>query len=188
MELFRFRAGEGLENDIANAVLDALTDDKPVGAAVIDVLTEAAISRYSEKISAMLRRAGVEIENYEALDAEKLIEILSAALGYDLSDISEDGIIGAVDAEISRRVSQVIGFEVSSVLNAGSLATDIENAIVQMATERGAGGLVSSKLLKRLRIASTWARAGYDAADRRKVMLSVAQRRYRATNRMVWVS
>ena len=184
-ELFRFRAGEGLENDIANAVLDALTDDAPIGAAVLDVLTENAINRYSDKISAMLRRGGIEIEDGEPLGAAKLLEVLGAALGYDLEDLSESGFVGAVDAEISRRVSEAIGFEVSSVLDAGALASDIEAALIER-VEGGAGGLVSARLLKRLKEAATWSRAGYDAESRRKVLMSVAQRRYRQSNRMVW--
>lgn len=185
-ELFRFRAGDGLENDIANAVLDALTDDQPVGAAVIEVLTENAIARYSDKISAMLRRGGIEIEDGEPLDAAKLLEVLGAALGYDLEDLSESGFVGAVDAEISRRVSGAIGFEVSSVLDAGALASDIEAALIERVSGGGAGGLVSARLLKRLKDAGTWARAGYDTESRRKVLMSVAQRKYRQSNRMVW--
>lgn len=185
-ELFRFRAGEGLENDIANAVLDALTDDKNVSAAVVDVLTENAIERYSDKISAMLRRGGIEIEDGEPLNAAKLLEVLGAALGYDLDDISESGIVGAVDAQISRRVSEAIGFEVVSVLDAGGLASDIEAALIERVSGGGAGGLVSLGLLKRLKDAGTWSRAGYDAESKRKVLLSVAQRRYRRSNRMVW--
>lgn len=185
-ELFRFRAGEGLENDIANAVLDALTDDQPMGAAVLQVLTENAISRYSDKISAMLRRGGIEIEDGEPLDAAKLLEVMGAALGYDLEDLSESGFVGAVDAEISRRVSEAIGFEVASVLDAGALAADIEAALIERISGGGAGGLVSAKLLKRLKDAGTWSRAGYDAESRRKVLMAVAQRRYRQSNRMVW--
>lgn len=185
-ELFRFRAGEGLENDIANAVLDALTDDAPIGAAVLDVLTENAINRYSDKISAMLRRGGIEIENGAPLDAAKLQEVLGAALGYDLGDLSESGIVDAVDAEAARRVSAAIGFEVQSVLNAAALASDIEAALIERVTAGGAGGLVSARLLKRLKDAGTWARAGYDAAERRKVLMTVAQRKYRQSNRMVW--
>lgn len=186
-ELFRFRAGEGLENDIANAVLDALTDDEPVGAAVLQVLTESAIERYSDKISAMLRRGGIEIENGEPLDAAKLLEVLGEALGYDLEDLSESGFIGAVDAEISRRMSEAIGFEVVSVLDAGALASDIEAALIERVGS-GTGGLVSARLLRRLKDAGTWSRAGYDAEARRRVMLSVAQRRYRVENKMVWVT
>lgn len=185
-ELYRFRAGEGVERDIANAILDALTDDKPVGSAVIEALTESAINRYSDKISAMLRRGGVEIANDEPLDAAKLIEVLSAALGYSLDDLSESGFVGAVDTEAARRVSEVIGFTVSSVLDVGALVSDIENGIVEHVTNGGAGGLVGAKLLKRLKDAATWERAGYDKESRRRVLLTVAQRKFRQSNRMVW--
>lgn len=186
-ELYRFRAGEGLENDIANAVLDALTDDTSVSDAVLEVLTENAIERYSDKISAMLRRGGIEIENGEPLDAAKLLEVLGDALGYDLEDLSETGFVGAVDAEISRRMSEAIGFEVASVLDAGALASDIEAALIERVGS-GTGGLVSARLLRRLKDAGTWSRAGYDTEARRRVMLTVAQRRYRVENKMVWVT
>lgn len=186
MELLRFRAGEGLERDIANAMLDALSNDTSPSQGVIDALTENAINRYGDKISAMLRRGGVEIANDEPLDAAKLTEILTGALGYDLSDLSVDGVVQAVDGEASKRLSEAIGFEVNSVLDAGALAADIEAAIIERVSEGGAGGLVSAKLLKRLKESATWSRAGYDAEARRRVMLTVAQRTYRKSNELVW--
>jgi hypothetical protein len=180
-ELYRFRAGEGLENDIANAILDALTDDLPVGQAVIDALTDNAINRYSDKISAMLRRGGIEIDNDTPLDAAKLVEVLTDALGYDLDDLSSEGVVAAVDAEISRRVSEATGVDIQSVLSVSEIESAIQSAIVG-----GAGGIVSAKLLTRLKNAATWSRAGYDGEARRRVLMAIAQKKYRRTNRMVW--
>ena len=180
------RVARGFENDIAFELGRYLSEGKSLTDSAINILLDAGINRYSDKLTAMLRRGGVEIEDGEKIDAETVGKLLSRGLDYDLDDLSEGGVISAVDTEVSRRVSEVIGFEVASVLDAEALASELEAAIVERVGAGGASGLVSAKLLKRLKDAATWSRAGYDDFDRRRVLMSVAQRRYRQSNRMVW--
>ena len=183
VELLRFRAGEGLERDIANAVLDAVTDDLPVGQAVIDVLVDNAVTRYSDKITAMLRRGGIEIEDGKEFTPETLLEVINKAVGYDIDNVSVDGIVDAVDAEISRRVSEATGLQVDTVLSVDALKRSIIEAIGDASTLRGAAGVVNPSLLRRLRDANTWKNSGY---DKKTVLNAMAQRRYRKNNVWTW--
>lgn len=180
------RVAAGFENDIAFELGQAMASGLGVVDSVKSVLFDAGMRRYSDKVTAMLRRGGLEIEDGEKLDADMLAKLLSRGFDFDFSELSEDGIVGAVDAEVSRRVSEVIGFEVSSVLSADALASSIEAALVERVGNSGAGGLVSYKLLLRLKDAATWARAGYGQAEKRLVLMAAAQNRYRQNNRMVW--
>lgn len=182
IELLRFRAGEGLERDIANAVLDALSEDAPVTSAIVDALIKNALERYSDKISAMLRRGGFDVENDEPLTVDDVKDIAQRALGFELDSLDPDAIMQAVDGMAAERLSSALGVEIDSVLN---LDEAMENAALQVFAE-GAGGLVSASLYARAKRAATWARAGYDKAGIKQVQNVLSQRRYRRSNVYGW--
>ena len=184
-QLLRFRAGEGVENDIANAILDALTNDSSVVDGVVEVVLDAAIERYSDKLTAALRRAGVEIEDGAVMDVETITELVSRFSGFEIEDLSADGIIAAVDAKLVERLQAALGVTVSTVINTDVLLSDLEAAAVE-AFESGAGGLVSRAMYARARAAATWARAGYGQGERKAVQNALNQRRYRKSNVEVW--
>lgn len=180
--LARFRAGEGIENDIANAILDALTNDESVTDAVVEVVLDRAIERYQGHIAAMLRRGGFDVEDGEPITVELLMEKISAATGLDLDDLSIDAITAAVDTLAADRLSNALGIEVSTVIDTATLLDELEAAAVAAFAD-GAAGLVPRGLYNRARNAATWARLG---VDKKQVQNVLAQRKYRQSNIYDW--
>lgn len=180
--LARFRAGEGIENDIANAILDALTNDEPVTDAVVQVLLDSAIERYQGHIAAMLRRGGFDVEDGEPITIDLLMERISAATGLELDDLSIESITSAVDSLAAERLSSALGIDVSTVMDTGTLLDELEAGAVAAFAD-GASGLVSSRLYNQARNAATWARLG---VDKKQVQNVLAQRKYRQSNIYDW--
>lgn len=186
--IFRERVGDGMGRDIVDAVLDALRDDEPVSDAVIDLLTDKAIERYSDKIGALFRRAGIDVEDGEVFTPERLGEIFEQQTGIpadSIGDLSPEVVLEAIDRDISAKLSEELGFEIDSVFNGDALAQALQDGI-DTKIEELEGNLekyLDAAKIRNLRRKATWARSGLDA---RTVQNCLAQRAWRQSNKWVY--
>lgn len=186
--IFKERVGEGMERDIANAILDAMRDDKPVSDAVIDLLTEKAIERYSEKIGAMFRRAGIDVEDGEIFTPERLGEIFEEQTGIpadSIGDLTPEIVLEAIDRDISGKLSAELGFEIESVFNGDALAQALQQGI-DAKIEQLEGNIekyLDAATIRNLRRKATWSRSGLNA---RTVQNCLAQRSWRQSNKWIY--
>lgn len=186
LKLYKYRAGEGYERELATAAWEAFKRGDDITAAVTSDLIDRGINRYSDKIGSMLRRGGFDVEDGEVLTASKIAQIVSDKTGLDLSDMSPDGVKQAVDTWAAARLSERLGLTVTTVLDIDALKLQIDAAVTEAIASGAALELVSKRLRARAGRVATWARAGYDESTQRKVMMAIAQKKYRRNNRMVW--
>ena len=179
------RVAAGFENDIVFEVGEAMASGQGVTDAVASVLLARGIARYSDKITAMLRRGGMDIDDGQQVDETLIAAMVSRGFDFDFDDLSEAGIVDAIDSYAAGRLSDALGFTVSSIKDVDSLFADLQAGAVE-AFQEGAGGLVSAALYGRAREAATWERAGYDLEARRRVQVAIAQRKYRRSNLWTW--
>lgn len=189
IEIFSDRVGRGYIYEFAE-ILSAANDR---GIGVSDIIRERivqrGIDRYSDKITAAMRRGGVDMEDGEQLTEDKLRDILAEQMGVardTLDGLNQDTILAEIDREASAKLSGALGFDVGSVLDADALAASIEAGLAER-MEAMLDGQVEKYLpvetLKRLRVAATWARSGL---DRRTVQNALAQRAWRESSKWVY--
>jgi hypothetical protein len=186
--IYTFRAGEGYERDLATAAWDAFKRGDDITACVTEELIDRGVARYSDKIGSMLRRGGFDVADGEVLTVGKIVQLVSYKTGLELDDLSEEGILKAVDKWAAQRLSAEIGFAVSTVLNAETLKAEIDDAVREAISSGAALALIPMGARAKASRVASWVRAGYDAGSQRKVMMAIAQKKYRRGNRMVWVS
>lgn len=150
---------------------------------VQDQLVQMAIDRYSDKIRAALGRAGLDV------DGELTIESIKAAViektGLELSDLSPDAMVAAVDQLAARRLSDELGVEVAT-LAGGGLADAVRSGVRQSLADGKVPRILGRQLSGQVRAAMTWKRGGFDPLDRKRIMGKVYQKRYRRHNVEVW--
>jgi hypothetical protein len=188
MKILKLRAGEGYERDLAGAAWEAFKRGDDITGAVSAELIDRGVERYRDKIGAMLRRGGFEVENGEVLTVEKIAAIVGEKTGLELTDLTEAGVLEAVDKWAAARLSHELGITVTSVLNVDVLKAEIEAAVTEAIASGAALALISQRLRAKAGRTMTWSRAGYDESMQRKVMMRIAQKKYRRHNKMVWVT
>lgn len=190
IEIFSDRVGRGYIYEFGQILSES--NDRGVGVSDIirERIVQRGIDRYSDKITAAMRRGGVDIEDGEPLTEDKLRDILAEQMGVakeTLDGLNSESILAEIDREASARLSDALGFDVGSLLDADALAANIEAGL----TERLEGMLdeqieryLPAATIKRLRVAATWARSGL---DKRTVQNTLAQRAWRQSNKLVYV-
>lgn len=187
-EIFHDRVGRGYIYEFGQILSEA--NDRGVGVSDIirERIVQRGIDRYSDKITAAMRRGGVDIEDGEILTPERLSEILEKQTGVAVDKISEltpDMVIEAIDREVSKKLSDELGFQIDSVFNGDALAQSLQ-AGIDAKIEELEGNLekyLDAATIRNLRRKATWARSGLDA---RKVQNCLAQRAWREGNRWMY--
>lgn len=185
--IFKDRAGEGVENNLADIILDA--PNGGVTDAVIEELTNRTIDRYSDKIGALLRRGGIDIEDGERLTPERLGQIFEEQSGIavnTIGDLNPDAVVAAIDKEASDRLSEALGFDVGSVFDGDALAAAIQAGLqekIESMLDDELEKYLPAATLRMLRRRATWQRSGLDP---KTVQNALAQRTWRESNRWVY--
>ena len=186
--ILKERVGDGAARDIVDAVLDALRDDTPVSDAVLDVLTDKVIERYSNKIGALFRRAGIDVEDGELFTPERLGQIFEEQTGIPVGSIGElnsEMVLQAIDRDISQKLSEELGFQIGSVFDGDALVLALQDGIEAKieALEGNIDKYLDVATIRNLRRKATWARSGLDP---KTVQNCLAQRAYRRSNKWVY--
>lgn len=190
IEIFRERVGRGYIYEFGEIVSEA--NDRGVGVSDIirERIVQRGIDRYSDKITAALRRGGVDIEDGERLTEDKLRDIFAEQSGIakdKLDSLNSETILAEVDREASERLSDALGFDVGSIRDAEALAANIEaglQAKVESMLEDQLEKYLPQKMIARLRARATWQRRGLDP---RTVQNTLAQRSWRKSNKWTYV-
>lgn len=183
------RANGGLRGDILEAILDnyfvnGMSIQESLNA-VQDQIIQAGIDRYADKIGNALARAGLVIDGPLSVEAIKAAVVEKS--GLDLSDLSPEGMLGAVDSLAARRLSDEIGIEVASIRGA-DLGETIKAGVAQAVAEGRAAKLLGRAMSGKVRKLATWNRAGVAVpVQSTRIAQKVYQKRYRRRNKEVWV-
>ena len=186
------RENAGMAGDILGMIEDAYfeqgMDLQDAINSVQDQLIQRAIDRYSDKIRAALARAGLDLP-----DGELTLEAIKGAVidktGLDLTDLTPDAMVAAVDRLASDRLSVAIGVQVASVMNGATLADNIRAGVAKAITAGRGMALLTNGLSQRARVEMTWNRAGITTEQQRRRVLSAwYQKKYRRTHVEVWVT
>lgn len=181
------RAKLGALNDAVNAVWDRYAAGEDLQPAIADAIADAVIKRYEVKLRNGLSRAGVELEEGERLDADKIKQIIEDRTGLELESLSPATVVQAVDKKLAARLSEKLGTQVTSVLNKDTLIAELREYVVEELRSGRAAALISRKALKAARRMATLKRAESDAAELRRASGAEYQKRYRRTHKQQWV-
>jgi hypothetical protein len=185
LDVYFDRSSAGWIGDLAVNVRRALNRDTTVADVYIQDLIDAGIGRFSDNITAALRRGGFDVEDGEVLTPEKMGQIFEEQTGLPVDSITQlnaDDVVAEIDRQASEKLSEALGFDVGSLLDADALARSIQDGIEQKISELSTDDLeqyLPAGSLDRLRARQTWERYGM---DRRTVQNCLAQRKYRKSN------
>lgn len=186
---FKFdRAKAGTVLDIAVAVTDRLIEGAEVDDALEAELSERAVARYEPHLRAAFERYGVPIEQDAPITVDTLLGAIKLKTGLEIEELSVDGVTSAVDGEVSRRVSSLLGVEIDSMM----VLDKVKEALVKSAVEAVASGratrLISKAIIRRIRSGATWSQQGVPTDDRKTILNREYQRRWRKKYKQVWLS
>ena len=180
------RADSGLALDMARNIYESIKDGGEVSEAVRDEMVNQAIERFTPHVAAALRRAGIDVPEGEKLSLETIRQIINAKTGLDIEELTEESIAQAVDAKMAARLSEVLGVEVSTVLDAETLKEEVKAGALEAIQSGRATKLISAAMIRAVRAAATWKRAGVPVDERRKYLQRWYAKKYRRTHRQVW--
>lgn len=187
-EIFNLRVGKGYIRDFGEIVAEAYDSDRSISEVAREFIVQRGIDRYADKITAALRRGGVDIDDDVQLTEDKLRDIVAEQMGIakdKLDNLSEEVILGEIDRQISEKLSAELGFEIESVFNGDALAQALQQGI-DAKIEQLEGNIekyLDAATIRNLRRKATWARSGLDA---RTVQNCLAQRSWRQSNKWIY--
>ena len=152
-----------------------------VGRLVADV----ALRHYDRRIRAYFARFGVDIGD-DVLTVESIREKVRAATGLEIEELTPQGIADALERPLAAAVSELMGFEITSVFDQGQFKEQVKAHVLARLIDGEGGGVLRGQTLHRLREAATYARAGAGPAERRRLLNRAYQRKFRKSNRQTW--
>jgi hypothetical protein len=189
IEIFSDRVGRGYIYEFGQILAEANDRGMTVAEVTRELIVQRGIDRYSDKITAALRRGGVDIEDGERLTEDKLRDIFAEQSGIakdKLDSLNTETILSEIDRQASERLSDAMGFDVGSIRDAEALAANIEAGLkerVESMLEDELEKYLPEKMMARLRARATWQRSGLDP---RTVQNALAQRTWRQSNKWVY--
>lgn len=181
------RANAALINEIIDQTVDAWiggADFDECLSAAKEQIADAAVKHHGDKVRAALARAGIEIPEGE-LTVEGVREALQAKSGLEIEEFSAAGILKAVDAEMAKKLTEVTGIEIESVVG-NDLQTTIKVG-VRAALRDGMGyRLIGVLMQNRARKLATLKRLGSNQAELTKFRNRQYQAKYSRTHKQAW--
>jgi len=163
-------------------------EDQDLGDAMKAELVDLAMERLRPRITAAMRRAGLPIEDGEDLSEDTIRRAINERLGIEIEELTPDGIRAALDQRMAGEVSRLLGVDVSAddLADAETLRARLLDAVKDAVASGRANKLISRALIRSVRRAATWARAGVPAEDRGAILNRYYQKRYRRKHVQVW--
>lgn len=182
------RANAGLINDIIDATIDqwiAGSDFEDCLASAQSQIADAALEKHGDNVRAGLARAGLELSP-GPLSVLAISEAVTQKTGLDFGDLSPESVLLAVDGMIARRLSEVSGVEIDSVIGA-SLQDSIKAGVRAALRSGQAKKILGVVMNRRARRLATLKRLGSDEQELRKLRNRQYQAKYRRTHKLEWV-
>jgi hypothetical protein len=180
------RANEGMANDILDLVFDnyfnGMSFEEALAAAQ-DELAAKAIERYGEKIRASLSRAGLEIDG--VLSIESIEAAIVAKTGLEMDSLTHENILDAADKIAAKKISSLMGVEITSVLN-GGLEVGVRGAVAAAIASGAAATVLMGGMSAVVRRSVTWIKAGVQKSEIQKIEAAIGQKKYRRKHKLVW--
>lgn len=185
------RENSGTINRLADQIVDDWVDGQDFSVALERArseLVEEVAGRYSDRIRNALRRAGLQVEEGDILTPDRIKEIVGEQAGIDFDDLQAGGVVSGMDRLLAKRLSSMIGIEVTTVADGAALRAALEVGIKEALLNGTAERIISSVLERRARAAATWAREGVkNKADRARLERRAYQIEYAKTHSQIWV-
>lgn len=175
--------------DIVQACIDLKLDgDMTWSDAVAQLVAEKALQKYQGHIRAAFARVGVELAADEIITVPVLLRVIEQKSGLQVESLSSEGVMAAIDGQLSAQLSARLGVAVPSVMGG---VDAIKDALISAAKEAVSSGratkLITAAMIKKIRTVKTFDGAGITTEEeKRKVMARIYQKRYRRHNREVW--
>lgn len=147
-----------------------------------------ALSKYDSRVRAKLRSLGLQVPETGPLTVMQLRDGLRDKTGLEFEELTADSISSALDKQIAKQLSAKLGFEVTTVFDAAALKGQVKAAIVEKLKDGTALGLIKGASLTALRRAATFAKAGIDPVQAKKIQNQRRQKKYRRNHELVWVN
>lgn len=182
------RANVSTSIDMAESLWDAKKEGVGWGEAAAELVAEKAVERYQVGIAAAFARYGVDFEPGEKITLQTLLTAIEGKTGLSIQTLTPDGVLSAVDDRVSGRMSELLGFDVGSLIDVDALKQKLIDEAAKAITSGRATKLISKALIKRLRRVKTYKAGGLDTElERKRVLNRANQKYYRRTHKEVWV-
>lgn len=183
------RAVAGEARDIIDEVIDRYSageDLETAWNATLEAAADRAAQRFEPKIRAAFGRAGIDLPE-GALTIEGIKSAIAERAGLDAGEeLTIESISRAVDNTVSSKISQALGVEVPSIMDAGGVQEALRAAVKQAIASGQAARLIGRALNVSIRKIATWRAAQIAEEDHKRIMSALYQKRYRRTHRLVW--
>lgn len=185
------RENAGTVNNMVDSLIDHWVDGDDLSTAWDKVeaeLVQEVSERYSARIAAALRRAGLSVADDDVLTPARIRELISEQSGIDLDELSTEGVARGIDRLASARLSEALGVEITTMATAEGLKQSLMAALVASIENGTAERLIAKVRAIRLRKVAQWRREGVDAAaDQRRLENRARQQKYARTHSQIWV-
>lgn len=182
------RVDKGTWNELIESAWQYYKDGgrESIQHAFTQAVMDSVLSRYHDKIAAGFRKAGYDI-GVEPLNSAMLAQFVSDKTGLEIATLTPEAVTGAIDRELSARLSEILQVEVTSVLNADTFKASLEQAAIKAIEDGRAVDFISRVARKAARRYATFAKAGIsDREMQKRIMNREYQRRWRVNHKLMW--
>lgn len=175
--------------DIVQACIDMKLDgDMTWSEVVAQMVAEKALMKYQGHIRAAFARVGADIGEDETITVPVLLRVIEQKSGLTIDSLTPDGVLSAVDAQLSTQLSNRFGVEIPTVTGGVEV---IKTALINAAKDAVASGrataFITAAIIKKIRTIKTFDGASINTEEeRKKTMNRIYQKRYRRKNKEVW--
>lgn len=174
----------GAAKESVSAEFDAALND-PSGA-VFEPVANRALSYYDKRIRAHFAKHGIDIGD-DILTVESIREKVEASTGLQISELTAEGVLEALERPLAKSVSELLGFAVTKVFDRVEFELQVREHVKRRLIDGEGGGVLTGQVLHDLRDAATWNQAGLSSSERRRILNRAYQRKYRKEHAQTWV-
>jgi len=155
--------------------------------AASQIVAEKAVERYQGHLVAAFNRYGIPLGDDGVITVEVLRQTIENRTGMQISSLTPDSVLQAVDGQMSRELSDYLGVELTTVTNAGAIKAALIESAKQAVVSGRATKLISKAMIRQARKVKTFKAQGVDTNDRDKLLNRAYQKKYRQRFKEVWI-
>jgi hypothetical protein len=144
------------------------------------------IARYDLRVRARLAAMGLDVDSEGPITVDAIRQAVQSKSGLEIEEMTPEGITNAVNKKLASELSQVLGFEVSTVFDAEALKAEVKEQVLQSLSGGSGAGIITGDTLEELKAAATFARAGLVGDEKIKAQNRYRQKKYRRKHIQIW--
>lgn len=155
------------------------------GLAIREAAADKMLQRYDEKIRNGFARAGFELPEGELTQAN-FLGVINEQTGLELSSLDPESIMGEVDKLMSKRLSESLGVNVTTVFDKDALIECVRAYVLEAIRSGRAAEWIEKGVYTAARRYATYKSRNLSAATKEVLEARARQKRYRQTHRLEW--